>query len=124
MNQAAQNLHVEEVQQTRYNPKKSAQVQAKPQPKRKAITKGEKLLWALGVAVIMAMAIAIISTQTAIYSTSGKIQNMENKIESVEQTNHQLHVQVTKLSEPQRIIRIAREKLGLELNADQVKVLP
>lgn len=123
MSQVARQLHVEEGQ-TRYNPGRKVSQQTKTQPKPKRVTKGEKLLWTMGVAIMMALAIAIVSTQASIHAASGEVQELQSKIEKVQKTNRQLHVEVTKLSNPERIRRIAKEKLGLELNAENVKLLP
>ncbi|WP_085524076.1 cell division protein FtsL [Tuberibacillus sp. Marseille-P3662] len=124
MSQVARQLTEEPTRQARHQQKSGEQAQTNSVPVKKGVTKGEKVLWAAGVAVIMALAIFIVSSQAMIHATSKDINQLNNKISETAKVNNQLEAKVTKLSAYDRIHRIAKNKLGLDLNDKNVKVLP
>jgi cell division protein FtsL len=98
--------------------------QPQPQPihKRKPITLGEKMLAILLIAFVCFMAIKVISSQAAIYKVNKDIQDVQSTIQSQKKVNSDLEMQVSDLSQYDRI-RQKAQKLGLKLNENNVKVV-
>jgi cell division protein FtsL len=65
----------------------------------------------------------IISTYAAIYITNNEVHALERTIKNQTTNNEALQLQVTELSAPDRILKIATEKLGMTLNDKNVKVV-
>jgi cell division protein FtsL len=89
---------------------------------RRRITKGEKLLWVVGIAVIFALAVATVSNQAKIYLVNHSINSLQDHVTKVEQVNNKLIVEKTKLTDPKRMLDYAK-KHGYSLNIDNVKVI-
>lgn len=88
------------------------------------ITVGEKVIWSAGFLVVLVLAVFIVSNQAQLFKNSRDIGQLQQKMDKQEKVNQQLNVQVTELSAPERIISFAKNKLGLNLNVKNVKVLP
>nr|WP_239549038.1 cell division protein FtsL [Scopulibacillus daqui] len=99
--------------------------QATPKvPNKRKITRGEKCLWTIGAVIIFALAITIVSNQAKLYNSSRAASDLQDKLDHQSKINNQLKEQVNQLSSPQRIMTYAKDKLGLKLNINNVKVLP
>ncbi|MFD2616974.1 cell division protein FtsL [Terrilactibacillus laevilacticus] len=116
--------HLEEKEQVL--PKKQSRVQKSANseglPQRR-ITKGEKILWFGAGMLIVALTLIIVSYQARLFFLNGSIQNLQNKVAVQAKINQQLKVEQTNLSSPERIMKYAKEKLGLNLNIKNVKVI-
>lgn len=86
------------------------------------ITPGEKILALLLVALVMFMAVKIVSAQAAIYEVNKEIEDMKTAIQKQERMNGDLADQVSELSRYDRLRKIA-EAQGLDLDANNVKVV-
>jgi len=64
----------------------------------------------------------IISKQAAIYQLNNDIQVLESKISDQQKLNSGLAEEITELSRPQRILKIAKEK-GLTMTDNNVQVI-
>lgn len=87
---------------------------------KKGITKGEKVIYSLFLAVIVFGLYLIISNFASIYLTNYEIQRNETSIEQQLRVNEGLGLQVKELSDPVRILAEA-EKMGMVLNEENVK---
>jgi cell division protein FtsL len=85
------------------------------------ITLGEKIILIACGAIIASLAIGIISNSAKLYIESREIQTIETKMEDQTKLNNDLRLQVTELSSPERIRRIAEEELGMKLDSKKVK---
>ncbi|PRO65320.1 cell division protein FtsL [Alkalicoccus urumqiensis] len=90
---------------------------------RGGITKGERLLYFMMVPVIAIAAVLIISNYSQIYSANAEIQTTEAAVTAQADQNEALTLQVKELSDPERILSIAKNELGMTLDNSQVKVL-
>lgn len=93
-----------------------------PLSPRKRITKGEKVLWSMGVVLMLVLSIFIVSNQANIYLENRHISNIETSINKVSNENKKLGIEKTKLMDPKRIMNYA-EQHGFTLNIDNVKVI-
>ncbi|WP_075617469.1 cell division protein FtsL [Paenisporosarcina indica] len=98
-------------------------VQPAIRPNRKIFTKGEKVLLVLFVSVFTLFSVIILQTQSSIHASTQDIQAIENKIEETKKQNTDLSIQVSELSEYERVWEKAKS-LGLKLNEKNVKVVP
>jgi len=119
LSQLARQLEVREQPYRRQRVNETQQPAISP---RKRITKGEKALWTLGVAVVLILSIFIVSKQASIYLANRSVNSIQTKIENVSEENKKLNVEKTKLMDPKRIMNYA-EKHGYSLNIDNVKVI-
>jgi cell division protein FtsL len=102
------------------------QVETKKQAvyvERGRITKGEKMLWMMLVLTFVAASIFMISNYATIYNLNTNLQQAEADQRGQMKQNEELQVKVTELSAPGRIVNIAEEKLGMELNDQNVEVI-
>lgn len=74
-------------------------------------------------AIVTALSVMIIQTESAVRATTTDIALMEKEIDSTIKNNTDLSVQVNELSTYDRIWKKA-EELGLKLNEQNVKVVP
>jgi cell division protein FtsL len=102
--------------------KQRVSTQQVPLSPRKRITRGEKVLWSIGVMVILALSIFIVSLQANIYLANRHISDIETKIDKASNENKKLGIEKTKLMDPKRIMNYA-EQHGYTLNIDNVKVI-
>lgn len=97
----------------------------KPQVKVKKkgiITTGEKLLLSLLLIFSTIGCTMIISKQASIYQLNNDIQVLEAKITNQQKVNSGLDEEITELSRPQRILKIANEQ-GLTIVDNNVQVI-
>ncbi|MDM5198770.1 cell division protein FtsL [Fictibacillus enclensis] len=99
------------------------QPQAQPRVRTSRVTKGEKILWSFASLLLIAGAIFMVSNYASIYKVNSSIQSVERSISYENKVVDDLKLQVTELSAPDRILKIAKEKLGMTLNDKNVKVL-
>ena len=102
------------------------QVETKQQSvhvERGRITKGEKLLWMMLVLTFVAASIFMVSNYAKIYNLNTGLQQAEADQRAQVKQNEELQVKVTELSAPGRIVNIAEDKLGMELNDQNVEVI-
>jgi cell division protein FtsL len=90
--------------------------------KKSWLTPGEKLLSLAFAGMVCLGAVQIISDQAKIYQVNQDIQNVQTSITNQQKVNNDLKVQVSELSNYQRIWGIAK-KMGLQLNQNNVKVV-
>ncbi len=120
MSVAAQKLRENEVRRYRTDQQPGVDVQKLP---KKGFTKGEKVLWFLGLVTIFSLCLAIVSNQASIYNETRQISQTQTKVDQTNETNSGLKTQVSELSAPERIKQYAEQKLGMTLNVDSVKVV-
>lgn len=87
------------------------------------ITKGEVILLSLLAAAIFIASLFVLSNYSTIQSLNRDVHALQTEIDKHVSANEDLQLQVTELSEPDRILLIAKEKLGLSLNEKNVKVI-
>lgn len=87
------------------------------------ITKGEKILWSFAAVALLVAAIYLVSTYASIYALNSDIQQLETKTHQQEKGNNDLKQQVSTLNAPERILKIAKNKLGMTVKNGNVKVL-
>lgn len=100
--------------------------QPKPSPKKlfkHKITKGEKILWTFALIGLLAASAYIVSTYASVYALNRDIGHLQTNIEKQTKVNSQLEQKVSKLSRPERIYNIAKEKLGMTFKEDSVEVI-
>lgn len=98
---------------------------AKPQKHlvKRGLTKGEKFLWTAALVAILCASLWIVSTYASAHMMSRDIEQLEEKLQTQQNVNNQLKIEIAKLSAPERIMKIAREKLGLAAHLENVKVI-
>lgn len=84
------------------------------------ITKGEKILYTLFSACVIAGALYIVSYSSSTDTLNRELQSLEQTILNQEVTNEGLLFEVRELSKPDRITKIAKEK-GLKIQDSAVK---
>ncbi|UZJ77259.1 cell division protein FtsL [Fictibacillus sp. KU28468] len=102
---------------------KYVQQQAQPRIRTPRITKGEKFLWVFASLLLIAGAIFMVSNYASIYKVNSSIESVQSSINYENKVVDDYKQQVTELSAPDRILKIAKEKLGMTLNDKNVKVL-
>ncbi|MCQ6273995.1 cell division protein FtsL [Bacillus sp. V3B] len=108
----------QQTQQTQQAPKVSKKVQKQ----KRWLSPGEKILGIAFGVVICFGSVQIISNQSSIYELNKEIQDTQVTIQEQQKLNSDLTVQISELSQYDRIKEKARE-LGLELNEQNVKVV-
>lgn len=88
-----------------------------------SITKGEKILYSLGAIAVSVLCVIVISNYALLYMNNHQIQQMENQIVQHQGTVDGLSLQVKELSDPDRILRIAQQDLGMSLQDGQVRMI-
>jgi cell division protein FtsL len=101
---------------------KTLQAPKKVQKQKKWLSPGEKILGIAFGAVVCFGSVHIISNQSSIYELNKEIQDTQIMIQEQQKSNSDLTVQVSELSQYDRIKEKARA-LGLELNDQNVKVV-
>lgn len=86
------------------------------------LSPGEKVLGVAFAALLCFGAVKIVGNQAEIYQVNKDIQVAESSISKLEKSNKELDIQVKDLSSYERIREVA-EKLGLNFNKDNVKVV-
>lgn len=113
--------------QLRQEQRKQQTIAAPKAPKIKAQQKrwfspGEKILGITFGVLVCFGSVHIISNQSSIYELNAEIQDKKVMIQEQQKSNSDLSIQVSELSQYDRIKEKAR-KLGLELNDQNVKVV-
>lgn len=119
------NLAYQTQRQTQRDTKQTyvQQPQAQPRIRTSRVTKGEKFLWVFASLLLIAGAIYMVSNYASIYKVNTSIQSVDNSINYEKKVVDDLNQQKIELSDPTRIMDIAKNKLGMELNDKNVKVL-
>ncbi|MBB6449391.1 cell division protein FtsL [Geomicrobium halophilum] len=89
---------------------------------KKKLTLGEKCLLALIVSAVVLTAVMMVTNYANMYSQDREISQLQTEINHQQQYNEGLEHQVSELSDPERILSIAKEN-GMELNEENVRVL-
>lgn len=105
----------QQTQQTQQAPKKVRR-------QKRWLSPGEKILGIAFGAVVCFGSVHIISNQSSIYELNKEIQDTQAMIQEQQKSNSDLTIQVSELSQYDRIKDKARA-LGLELNDQNVKVV-
>jgi cell division protein FtsL len=108
------------IQQPVVNPQPTIQPQRKLE--RKIITKGERILFVMFIAVVTMFSVMILQTQASIHSSTQEIQSINQQIDETKKQNTDLSIQVSELSTYERVWEKAKA-LGLKLNEQNVKVV-
>ncbi|MDR7074467.1 cell division protein FtsL [Fictibacillus barbaricus] len=106
--------------------KQQIQTQTNPRtieaPARKLFTKGEVMIWGVMGVVLIAGLVWLISLYASVYQATAKIETMRNDITAESKIVEDYHLQVTELSNPERIMKLAK-KQGFVLDSKNVKVV-
>ncbi|WP_062197764.1 cell division protein FtsL [Massilibacterium senegalense] len=86
-------------------------------------TLGEKILWLSLLSVVTVMTLFLVHNVTQMYALNRDIHTLRAEVDGQNKTVDQLKVEVSQLSQPERIITIATEQLGMVLNNEKVKVV-
>lgn len=110
---------VQPKRQQQYQPKSKPQVKVK---KKRHITAGEKILLSFLLTMSAIGSMMIISNQANIYQVNNDIQMLEANIANQEKINGGLKEEITELSRPERILKIATEQ-GLTIQNNNVQII-
>lgn len=91
--------------------------------KKKTMPVKEKLFYIFAVLFVVLLASIVISGYAQIAESNYEIQKLEKSISTINQNNEDLQRKIAELSSPDRILKLAQEKLGMTLNEDQIVVL-
>ncbi|MFC7372072.1 cell division protein FtsL [Fictibacillus iocasae] len=103
-------------------PKPSKRPLISPTVQTRGVTKGEKILWVSAAVILLAGAVWIIANYASIYSSALSNQKLEQKIALETKKTEDYKLQVTELSAPERMFKIAKEQ-GFKLDDKNVKVV-
>nr|WP_295971538.1 cell division protein FtsL [uncultured Bacillus sp.] len=109
-------------QQVEHKQKDKFHVNKRATDKNSLFSPGEKILGVIFGAFVCFGAVHIISNQASIYALNKDIEVTKKDIQEQQRINSDLNIQVSELSQYDRIKEKARE-LGLELNDQNVKVV-
>lgn len=117
-NNLARNLHSE-------MPEKAPQIQPQqpnvaPAPKKKGITKCEKILIAAATLIIFALGVACVSLEIMVANANREVQDTNRSVEEMTVVNNNLSQEVQELSRYDRVYAIAKAN-GLEMNESNVR---
>ncbi|PSL50777.1 cell division protein FtsL [Salsuginibacillus halophilus] len=87
------------------------------------ITKGEKLLLVIFVAVTALLAALIIANYAEMHAVDREVTSLEQSVYQQQEANESLQLQVSELSAPDRIVDYATNELGMSLNNENVEVV-
>lgn len=88
--------------------------------KQRWISRGEKALYSLVTSILVATAVFIVSFSANVDSLNRDVQKLQNNIKEQQIHNENLEYKVKELSNPNRILNIAKEN-GLKIQNAQVK---
>lgn len=103
-----------------YNPQEETKTVVKKVKKTPWISKGEKVIYSVTSAAILAFGIGMVSYASGTDSLNRELQQLENSIEQKKIVNENLNFEREELSRPERITEIA-EKNGLKIQNSEVK---
>ncbi|MBN8234347.1 cell division protein FtsL [Halobacillus kuroshimensis] len=106
-------------QQPLQQPDRQKQVKVKVH-KKKWLSTGEKFLYSITTSVVLAASVFLIHTSAETDAINRDIRSLEQDISKQESQNENLAYQVKELSNPDRILTIAKEN-GLNIQNAQVK---
>ncbi|MGP4059714.1 cell division protein FtsL [Halobacillus litoralis] len=107
-------------QQPLHQPDKQKQVKVKVHKKKKWISTGEKFLYSITTAGVLAASVFFVQFSSSTDSLNRDIRSLEQDISQQQSQNENLAYQVKELSNPDRILSIAKEN-GLDIQNAQVK---
>ncbi|WP_096435511.1 cell division protein FtsL [Alteribacter populi] len=87
------------------------------------LTKGERIIYPLALLGVIVVAYMMVSNYASIYIANHHIQQTEQVIAEQTTVNDGLTLQVKELSDPDRILQIAQNELGMELDDQNVRVI-
>ncbi|ELK45045.1 cell division protein FtsL [Halobacillus sp. ACCC02827] len=102
-----------------HQPDKQKQVKVKVH-KKKWISTGEKVLYSVSSAVVIAASVFLVQFSSSTDSLNRDIRSLEENISKQESVNENLAYEVKELSNPDRILGIAKEN-GLDIQNAKVK---
>lgn len=102
--------------------KPNVQIQQQAAPKQKIIA-SEKIIYLLGIILVVATLCLLLMGRATIVELNYEVQFLEKEYVTIHDRNSELRTEVAKLSSPDRILDIARNVWGLEVNESPVKVL-
>jgi cell division protein FtsL len=94
--------------------------QTKTVMKRTTIPATEKLLYLFSIMIFVVISGVLISRVAESYENNYKMQEVKAQMESLTEQNKQLQLQISELSAPERITRIAKQELGMVPSESQV----
>ncbi len=106
-------------QQPLQQPERKKQVKVKVH-KQKWISTGEKFLYSITTAAVIATSVFLVHFSASTDGLNRDIQHLEEKIDAQQSQNENLAYQVKELSNPDRILKIAKEN-GLSIKNSVVK---
>jgi cell division protein FtsL len=106
-----------------YRQNKQHQQQPQKQPIKSVISTGEKLLYILTIIIVVAVLSSLLMRMATISQYNYEIQSMERETAQIEERISNLQLEVATLSAPERIIKLAQEEWGMELNESTVRIL-
>ncbi len=83
----------------------------------------ERLLYIVLVIIAIALSVAVITGYALITENNYQLQKITKEVEVLVQTNTNLQFEISKLRQPERILSIAQQELGMTLNDDRIIVL-
>ncbi|MET3682044.1 cell division protein FtsL [Alkalibacillus flavidus] len=95
-------------------------VPKQPPVKKPWFTKGEKVLYTLGVIIMAVLAIVVVNFSSSVDTLNRDVQQLNNQLTDVKTQNDSLRADVQELSNPNRILTIAEEN-GLNIRHAEVK---
>ncbi|MDV2582543.1 cell division protein FtsL [Alkalibacillus haloalkaliphilus] len=96
-----------------------------PQPQQQPVkkpwfTKGEKVLYTFGIALVAVLAVIVVSFSSSVDTLNRDVQQLQTQVQDVQAQNNSLHAEVQELSNPNRILTIAEEN-GLNIRNAEVR---
>src|SRR5699024_1599150 len=88
--------------------------------KRKILTKGEKIIYTFFSIVLLVAAIYVVSFASTTDRLNRDIQKLETQVQQQKSENKDLAFEISELSKPERITKIAKEN-GLKIQEAKVK---
>lgn len=83
----------------------------------------EKLFYLFSVIFIVSLAGIVISGYALIAEYNYSSQKLEKSISDIKKENEQIQINIAELSSPDRIIQIAQNELGMNINEQQIIVI-
>ncbi|MGP4075121.1 cell division protein FtsL [Halobacillus sp. K22] len=102
-----------------HQPERQKQVKVKVR-KKQWISTGEKMLYSAATTLFLAASVFLVQFSASMDELNRDIRSLEQEISQQESQNENLAFQVKELSNPDRILKIAKEN-GLDIQNAQVK---
>ena len=83
----------------------------------------ERLFYIVLVIIAIALSVAVITGYALIAESNYQLQKITKEVEILVQTNSDLQFEISKLRQPERILGIAQQELGMTLNDDRIIML-